>query len=382
MPNGLGKFGGAIAVATLLCGVAGSASADSELRRALSHVPAKVAMDHNGIAASVVGLSELRRLYAGDVSAMRRRVGLGDSDTAKAFFSSDEASWKDNTGLKRDEIASFTEYGTPPRAVVLWSFTDAGVVDPFVEGLGKRGFSQAGGIWRNGEPLKVDFTKRNPTNPFLGPLGRASMLVPFADGVVQSPDPGAAVEAGAVSAKTSLAGLAPIEAALDGIEKVAAQGSIVQAVVLTPAIWTQGDGVMDLMATSPTVDKKVLADKMAERAKKPSTPVSAGVVIADVETKAPASNGVVIALPYGDCGSATEGAKVFVDKWKNAVDQDGQTGAQRTGMEPSVAIHQGKEACVALISVLATPDAKQGNAVLRYITGAIWRRDFKPLQGG
>ncbi|QEN87380.1 hypothetical protein FZC33_14050 [Labrys sp. KNU-23] len=382
MPNGLRKLGGAIAVATLLCGVAGTASADSALRRALSRVPAKVAMDRSGIAASFVGLSELRRLYAGDVSAMRRRVGLGDSDTAKAFFSSDEASWKDNTGLKRDEIASFTEYGTPPRAVVLWSFADAGLVDPFVEGLGKRGFSQAGGIWRNGEPLKVDFTKRNPNNPFLGPLGRASMLAPFANGVAQSPDPGAAAEAGAVSAKTSLAGLAPIEAALDAIEKEAARSSILQAIVLTPAIWMQGDDVMDMMATSPTVDKKALADKMAERAKKPPTPVSLGVVIADVETREPASNGVVIALPYGDCDTAREGARIFADKWKNAAGRDGQTGAQRTGRDPSVTVYQGKEACVALLSLVGTPDAERGNSVLRYITGAIWQRDFKPLQGG
>ncbi|WP_454813227.1 hypothetical protein [Labrys neptuniae] len=382
MPNGLRKLAGAITAATLLCGVSGAASADSELRRALSRVPAKVAMDRSGIAASFVGLSELRALYAGDLTAMGLRVSFGGTDTLKSLLMSTDGSWHDDTGLKRNEIASLTDYGTPPRAVVLWRFTEPGVSAPFVEGLGQRGFSLANGVWRNGEPMKLDFTKRSATNPFLGPLGRASMLVPFADGVAQSPDPGAVAEAGAVSAKTSLAGLAPIESALDGIEKVAAQGSILQAIVLTPAIWMQGDDVMDLMATSPTADKKVLADKMAERAKKAPTPVSLGGIIADVETKEPASNGVVIALPYGDCGIAREGARAFADKWKNAADRDGQTGAQRTSMEPSVTIHQGKEACVALISLLATPDAKEGNPVLRYITGAIWRRDFKPLQGG
>ncbi|OCC05655.1 hypothetical protein BA190_06790 [Labrys sp. WJW] len=382
MPDGLRKLAGAAAVATLLCGVAGAASADSELRRALSHVPAKVAMDRNGIAASFVGLSELRKLYAGDPAAMRLRVNLGGSDTAKAFFYSDEASWKDSTGLKHDDIASFTEYGTPPRAVVIWRFTEPAISAPFVEGLAKRGFSQVNGIWRNGEPMKLDFTKRSVTNPFFGPLGRASMLAPFASGVAQSPDPGAAAEAGAVSVKTSLAGLAPVEAALDAIEKVAAQGSVLQAIVLTPAIWMQGDDVLDMMATSPTVDKKVLADKMAERAKKPPTPVSLGVVIADVETKEPASNGVVIALPYGDCDTAKEGARIFADKWKNAAGRDGQTGAQRTGREPAVTVHQAREACVALLSLMGAPDTERGNSVLRYITGAIWQRDFKALQGG
>lgn len=382
MPDGLRRLAGAAAVATLLCGVAGEASADSELRRALSHVPAKVAMDRNGIAASFVGLSELRRLYAGDVSAMRRRVGLGDSDTLKALFISTDESWRDDTGLKRSEIASLTDYGTPPRAVVLWRFTEPAISASFVEGLGKRGFSHANGVWRNGEPMKLDFAKRSITNPFLGPLGRASMLAPFADGVAQSPDPAAAAEAGGVSAKTSLAGLAPVEAAIDAIEKVAVQGSILQAIVLTPAIWMQGDDVLDMMATSPTVDKKALADKMAERAKRPPTPVSLGVVIADVETKEPAGSGVVIALPYGDCDTAREGARIFADKWKNAAGRDGQTGAQRTGREPAVTVHQGKEACVALLSLMGAPDAERGNSVLRYITGAIWQRDFKALQGG
>ncbi|PRH87338.1 hypothetical protein C5L14_11985 [Labrys okinawensis] len=339
-------------------------------------------MDRNGIAAIFVNLSELRALYAGNFASMGRRMSLGGNDTTKAFFSSAESSWQGDTGLKRDEISSFTEYGTPPRAVVLWRFTRPDMVDPFVTGLAKRGFSQIDGTWRNGDPLKVDFTKRNPNNPFLGPLGRASMIAPLKDGIAQSPDPGAATEAGAVSAKTSLAGLAPFEAGLDGIEKVAAQGSILQAIVLTPAIWMQGDDVTDLMATSPTVDKKALADKMAERAKKPITPVSMGAIIADVETKEPAGSGVVIALPYGDCDTAKEGARIFADKWKNAVGRDGQTGAQRTGREPSVTVHQGKEACVALLSLVGTPDAERGNSVLRYITGAIWQRDFKALQGG
>ena len=95
-----------------------------------------------------------------------------------------------------------------------------------------------------------------------------------------------------------------------------------------------------------------------------------------------ASNGVVIALPYGDCDTAKEGARIFADKWKNAAGRDGQTGAQRTGREPAVTVHQAREACVALLSLMGAPDAGQGNPVLRYITGAIWQRDFKALQGG
>lgn len=185
-----------------------------------------------------------------------------------------------------------------------------------------------------------------------------------------------------MTVQTSLAALPPVEAALDGIEAIAAKGTIVQAMVLTPAMWLQGADVGELLTVPPTIDMKALADKMVEQAKKPGTPNPIGAVIADVETKEPAGSGVVIALPYGDCGTAEMGARIFADKWKSAAGRDGQTGAQRTGMEPAVTIHQGRENCVALMSLMGASDAKRGNPALRYIIGAIWQRDFKALQGG
>ncbi len=384
MTTGLKKFAETLAAAALLCSVAGNALADSELRQALAKVPAGMAVAKGGFAASFIGLRDLHALglRTGDpAKGMGQRLSLGGADTVTAFAMNTDKTWENYTGIAPAGLSSFLFYGNPPATVVLWRFSERDGVRPFLKGLESRGFSSANGIWSNGEPMKFNIAKADYINPFLGRLGRASMLAPFDGGVVQSADPRAASAASGIAAKDSLAGLPPVAAALDGVESAAGGGYIPQAVVITPAVWLPGVDVADLL-DGPSGDMKALADKMAAKAAQPGVPLTIGAIIADIETREPARRGVVIALPYADCQTAKQAGDLFADRWKNASDSAGMTGAARTGAEAVATTFQGKDACVATVSLLREPEDGPGNRVFRYVIDAIMKRNFKALQAG
>jgi len=344
------------------------------LRDALAGVPAPVLMGGDAVLASFVGLRDLRETEA---FKARKPPRLADrlypavsSDTLQALLRNDaaktRANWREKTGLAIADLSSFLIFGAPPNTVTIWRFDGKDGAGSFLEGLASRGFTKSadGGV-SNGEPLKMDLSKRDEANPFAGPLGRASMLAPAAGGVAQSSSPRYIAALRAMAAP-GFASLPPVAAALDGLEKVAGNALVPQATVLGVGAWTPG--VAGMTERNPRILEG-------------GAPPAAVAIVADVETAAPARRGAVFAIGYPDCDTAAKASARFARSWREDADGGGKTPRERTGAEPVTQEVAGDKSCAAVISLTVPAGKEAGNQVYGYILNALVRRDFKAIQG-
>lgn len=350
----------------------------SELRAALSEVPAPVLISADALLAGFVGLRDLRELPAfkapKPARMTERLYPAVSSDAVQALLRNDvsktEDNWRDKTGLPMSEPASFLNFGAPPATITIWRFDGKDGPQSFLDGLTSRGFVKApDGSVSNGEPLKMDFAKRDEANPFTGSLGRASTLAPVAGGVAQSYNPRyvAALRQVTGPAFTSLP---PVDAALDGLEKVVGNAPMPQAVVLGAGAWTPDVGgiVAERDPSAPP------------RLPEPGAPPAVVAVVADVETT-DARRGAVFAIGYPDCDTAAKAGARFARSWRGVPDGGGKTPRERTGAEPVTQEVANDQSCAAVISLTVPVEGKTANPVYRYILDSLMRRDFKALQG-
>lgn len=367
-----------VAIAAFACSTAGTVRAESELRQAFSLVPGRMLLT-KGDSPSYLNLRAWRQVAGDDVKAPEwRNVSVNLGDTFRAYQLNTDKSWQDRTGSSRDELASFVAYGEPPARVLLWRFGDPEKAAAFVAGLGNHGFKNQAGPWRNGEPKAFNLARRNPLDPFLGAMGQASMIMSARDGVAQSAQPEAALEAGSVKSEQSLAAQAPIAASLDAIEAAVGSGLVMQAQVLSPADWNLV-APADLILADAGQDMKKLAEKFADNAKQPVVQPALGAILVDVEKGSPAARGAILALPYGDCKTAEQAGKLFDERWRTARTRDGKTAAEATGVSPSISIAQANGACTVSISMMRLAQTAASIPMFGYIVRAINRRDFQPL---
>lgn len=376
----LKKLIGMAAAGALVWGCAGAARADSELRQALSQVPGRMMLSKGGFPAIFVSLNGLRTVAGPDLTGqIGLRLRIGEGDALRAYFMSSGESWQEHTGIGRSDLATFTTYGVEPATVTIWRFADAAKTQTLVAGLASRGFKQENGVWSNGVPLEFNRDRIDPKNPFAGGLGRASMLVAVKGGIAQSPEPRAAAEAGALKAEESLAATVPVGASLDAIEAAIGKGVVVQALVLSPNVWSLAADPADLLLASPGQDLKKLAEKLAEKTKQPRVPPTIGAILADVEMGAPGGRGAVLALPYNDCATAEQAGKIFGDRWKSAAGRDGKSAAEWISALPTITTKPAKGLCVLSVSIVQPPEDGVSNRVFAYIVMSINNRDFQPL---
>ncbi|WP_133774725.1 hypothetical protein [Enterovirga rhinocerotis] len=341
-----------------MASVTSPAALASDLRSVLSVVPAPMLASRSGL---IAGSIDLRALSATGESARERLVPIVTSDTVQAFFWKDGADWRSKSGVAASDLSGFLVFGDAPSTVTLWRFAAPGKAAALLRSLAGKGFTRNDdGTLSNGEPFKIDPARRDPADPFLGPLGRASTFGAAGGGVVQSASPKIVSYLQQPEPGASLADEPPVAAALTGLEAAAGSARIPQAVLLGEAA--------------------LVAAPKGSQAEGGVPPVRA-IVIADIEEREAERRGAVVALGYADCEAARMASKAFADAWSTAPDRSGKPGAERTGAEAATRVVPSNGACAAVITLAKPVAGQQGNAVYRYIVQALMQRDFRALQG-
>lgn len=349
----------------------------SDFRAALADVPASMLMRPDAILAVYVDLAESRALpsiqhpEAGRLH--QRLLPAIASDALQALLRNDAAktwgNWEERTGLPIAEPSSFLVFGPQSDVVTVWRFQEEGRRRAFLAGLEGRGFTNDGeGRLTNGEPGRIDVARRDPANPFAGPLGRASMLAPAVGGVAQSHDP-KTIAALRSPAGPGFANLPNPKVALEGLGKVAGKARLPQAVVL-------GIGAS---ASDPLSGLPPQGPPKKPRAPEGETALAPAVIVADIEE--PGRRGAIVSMGFPDCDKAAQATASFAASWRTVADITGKTPGEQTNAEPVTSKVEGGGGCAAVISLTIPSDESAANPVYRYILQAAARRAFRALSG-
>lgn len=373
----------ALGLASCLTAIAAQAS---PLRDALEKAPLELIKTPGPYSAYFLDLDTMRAMSRAQ-PAFQPISRISDpfgTNTLQAFSMDDAAEWTRYTGLAADEPASFliTPDAASETEVTRWRFTQASRTDTFLQGLQKRGFHKVGSEWRNGTPDLFDPAKDNLKEPFSGSSGFAVILKRSGDDVLQLRKAHAAATA---DKPHSLAMLPPIQTALDVLEKATKNATVPQIYVASLFMWTLHSSQLEQAFLDSIKDNPTKIDIGRIEKGTPGIPPTAGAIIADVQLQQPARHGVMFVFAYNDCTTAKKAGDTFLRLWRTAPNEHKSTARADIGTDATAAVAHTNAACSAIITI-ASPDAvltaeagKGSNPILRYILGAIARRDFTPL---
>src|SRR5690606_11571664 len=135
-------------------------------------------------------------------------------------------------GIAIADIAGFSGYGQPPATVSFWHFEAPETAAALYAGLGAEGFTDyQPGVIGYGEPGRVDFTRRDPSDAWLGPLGKSSFAAVHDNLLVQADQPEDALTA--LQSTRSALDHPAVATALAGLEQATENGIIVQAMLFS-----------------------------------------------------------------------------------------------------------------------------------------------------
>lgn len=128
------------------------------------------------------GTDVLRRTQVG---AMLRPIG--------ALYAGDVETWNEKSGIDLNEVRYFAGFGQTPYVVTLWGLQDTAAATGLIDTLTDRDFTPVGadGVVGNGEPMSVDLTKNDPSDPWRGSAGAATFAVARLNTVIQASTPDA-----------------------------------------------------------------------------------------------------------------------------------------------------------------------------------------------
>lgn len=345
------------------------------LRDGLSHLPATVLVQEHGDLAYFVDVNALSELGTAD-SAIRPffRLMLGADINALASLSRTEAAeWEAKAGIGLDKLRYFTGYGRPPNVVSFWGLSDEAASTDMIANLRALGFDDRGaaGVVGNGEPMRVDPASRDASDPWRTMVGAAQFAAPSGSNVVQAGTPEAAMQAAAEQPR--LADNPVIETALVGLEHSAGEGSIVQAVVISPLFGMMGIDPASVMLRSANIEetRKRIEEQMAALGQ--GIPPYLGGIVADVQSD---SQGVAIALTYPDCAIAQEAADAIARRWVEMAGEAAQ------GEMVSETAEGADGLCAAAFSISVEADSLEQNPAYRAVLEPYMRSQAGVLQIG
>ena len=239
--------------------------------------------------------------------------------------------------------------------------------------LETNGFGKFGetGVVGNGEPLRLDPSKRDVSDPWRTQIGAAQFAAAKGSNVIQAQTPQAAMLA---AAPVPSLGENPIfRTALDGLEQSVGDSAIIQAVVISPLFGMTGIDPAGLLAGSSGIEetKKRMDEQMAGLGK--GIPPYLGGIVVDVQNE---KQGVGIALAYPDCATAQTAADAIAARWM-------ELGGEAAQGEITAHTAEGEDSfCAATVSVYIDGDDQIQNPAYRAIIEPHWKSQSGVLQIG
>ncbi|MHA6732116.1 hypothetical protein [Devosia sp. A369] len=370
----------AIAAALLLAS-SGSALAQNldALTEAFGHLPEVILTNPVPDQAYFVdievvrGMAELAGTGLNARSLARTQVGAA-LRPIEALHMGGVEPWEVKSGIAFDQVRYFAGFGSTPNVVSIWGLADDAAATGLLHALTERDFVPVGGAGAlgNGEPMAMDVTNRNPSDPWRSMVGAASFAAAKGNAVVQSPQPGALPMM--VTEQNSAADNPIVATALAGLAQSVDDGRIVQAMLISPAF---GLGAIDpsdfLLPQSDNFDD--IRDRLEASmdASLKGIPPYFGGIIADVQLDSPA---VALSISYGDCETAEIAARQIEQRWIQAMPEAAQgdiTAATAEGIDGL---------CAATATIVGDSDDPTVNPVFNALFDLYMRRQFTVLQIG
>lgn len=285
---------------------------DSNLRAALSVLPDTVFSGLTPDVARYLDLSALAEAHGGALEreALARALLGGGIRPVEALALGTPESFAEKAGIEGAALAFVAGIGQPPGAVSIWGFSDENAATIAFSSLPDRGFAELPSrMMANGEPGAIDIAARDPSDPWRGPMGQASVVALSGAVLLQASD-GAALEPLLTErpALDSPAGLI----LLDALE--AEEGTALQAAFLGP--WHGlGGGVDPAMLAGKNPDEARAAMEQAVAAASGGLPLWQGAALADLDTGK--GSAMVLAFAYADCADAEVAAKGAAELWRS-----------------------------------------------------------------
>lgn len=282
--------------------------------------------------------------------------------------------WDGHAGIDLADISYFIGYGEVPATVTLWGLRDAAAATALIDTIAARDFSPTGadGVLGNGEPLALDLSNRDPSNPWRGDLGTATFVAAKGNVIVQSSTPDALPAV--LSATSGVAANPIVEAALHGLDSAIGDHRIVQAMLISPTMGLEALEPASLLQSGEANFDAMRAEIEAQMsAGMTGIPPYLGGLIVDAQSDHPA---VAIALTYTDCDSAQTAADLVAQRWTDTMLETAQ------GRTATSAIAMPDGLCAAVFSVTSASTDYTTNPIFDAVFDAYLRRSFTVLQIG
>lgn len=318
-----------IRVSALLAGVLIGCSVASAgerttatLETALRHVPASALMTEDPMPVVFMDVGALSKTAGGPLSdaALRRMTFAQFIRPLGALTPDGGTTWTAKAGIDFDKISYFAAFGPETARVAYWGLPDANAATALLNILKTKSFkvvSQSPTILANGEPRAINLAQRAADNPWSGPMGQTSAVMPLDAAVAQASAPEDLSPLAAL--KTTLANDETLATAMRGLDAAGSEthGSIIQAAVVTPLI---GMSAIDPAAlVDPGKNQTQQAEAIRKQVEQSfvGLPAYAGGIIADMSGDS--GSEFAISLAYGDCEDARKAVTELEARWKEGM---------------------------------------------------------------
>lgn len=280
------------------------------------------------------------------------------------------APWEERAGMRLDGVSWFAGHGPAPRTLALWGLSDMATASTVFDGLPDKGFTPDVPMRGNGKPMAPDLASRDPSNPWRGALGQASFVATRDNVLLQSLNPETVQSA--LEAQDRVGALPQVKTALDGLDATLADGVVVQAVLVSPAVGLAGINLTSMLGTSDLGEMRAALEAKIEAQQMGVPPWFAGV-IADVQLDHP---GVAISLSFADCAAAKAAAAVMAAKWD-------ATMREKVDAAPVTGVTEGSNGlCAATLTVSLKTDDPMLNRPANAVLSAYMKNDLDLVQIG
>ncbi|MFN7089264.1 MAG: hypothetical protein ACK4P4_01760 [Allorhizobium sp.] len=364
--------------AFLLSGTVAFASAADMLGDALSKFPHAIVTNPEPVQAYFVNMEALQAIgkeIAAEQGYAAQRLDFAMIDALGPLTMGGVETWKGNAGIDLPQVRYFAGMGVPPQMVSVWGLDSEQTATGMVNSLSDGDFEPVGstGVFGNGEPMVTNLQAREIGNPWRDQLGRATFVGQSGNALVQSGRPDA-VEP--FLEKNDAASDHPVVAsALASLDEFAEAGTVVQAMLISPAFGLQGADLFSMAPSNRTnLDELRSQLEAAADAAGQGIPPYFGGMIADVQNVRPE---LVITLVYPDCSIAATAAQMVEKRWVDAMPDSGPALVESATFEGLNGL------CAAVVSVAPKQDQEAAvNPYAKALFAKFMRREFNVLQIG
>lgn len=345
------------------------------LNEALDKLPDIVLQNPRADQAAFVDMEALRRLSAldGAISPQTlQRAVLGVAiEPVQALTLGPAQEWNEKAGIDLAEVRYFIGFGSAPQSATVWGLRDNAAADGMLGALQKRGFTASGaGVLGNGEPGRINPSRHDPSDPWLGTGGAARFAGAKGNVVLQSSAPQAVTM---LQRDARGADEHPIvRTALAGLEAAVGDHTIVQALVVSPVLGLRAGDPAQWVG-QPGEPLAALQSRLQGGVPQDSEglPPWLGGIIVDAQADQPAA---AISLTYADCDAARKAATLMKQRWADTMPENAQ------GDMVAEAVPGSQDGlCAATLRVSAQT---QEAPLFRSVIAAMMRRQFTVLQIG